>query len=175
MIEHWEQLDTLDLPRGRSLAAPWLLACEGFKAATHLKITVDGRWRMTRDPVVMIDPDGLAFALAAEELVLADLPAGALLGKFGGSSAAWGLKPPAKPEPAVGALGAAGLGAGAADKPDASSDVAPSPGRAFAIGGFAIVPVPDKVIGPLYVAPNLKRRPLQIVKLKVTVWGGVST
>lgn len=174
MIDHWELLATIDLPNGRRLAAPWLLACEGFKAATHLKIKVDGRWRMTRDPPV-IEPDGLTLALAVEELILADLPAGALLGKFGGSSAAWGFKPPPKPEPAVGALGTAGLGAGGAEKADGPGDVAPSPGRAFAIGGFAIVPVPDKVVGPLYVAPNLKRRPLQIVKLKVTVWGGVST
>jgi hypothetical protein len=92
-------------------------------------------------------PDGLpAVPLQLDRLYLGDCPVGALIGKFGRSSAAI--------VPAVAASA------------DPSAIVE---GKAFAIGSYCAVKVPEKPGAPLFASFNCTLRPIRLITLKIRV------
>jgi hypothetical protein len=73
------------------MPSPWLVALDDLRTATRLRLSVTGTWTIAEDLLLPCGPDGYAgLPLVETALVLASAPAGALIGKFGGSSAAVG-------------------------------------------------------------------------------------
>ncbi len=116
--EEWDVLATFE-QNNEALTAPWLRVLEAFGDATHLQIEATGRWQVLGGDIQPCGPDGhMELSLAPERLLVAAAPAGALIGKIGGSS------------------------------------VGRTDGHVFPIGSLCTVAIPDKSVGPLYVAVN---------------------
>jgi hypothetical protein len=87
----WNPIATQPVQPG-AVTAPWLKLVDTIRGASHLMITATGNWNPMPGLLADCGPDGLAgLILPADRVVLADAPPGALIGRFGGSSA--GLKP----------------------------------------------------------------------------------
>jgi hypothetical protein len=116
--EEWDTLETFDRT-DEPLTAPWVKVLDAFGDATHLRIEATGQWQVLGGGIQPCGPDGhMELSLAPERLLVPTAPAGALIGKIGGSSV------------------------GRADAP------------VFPIGSLCTVAIPDKAIGPLFVAVN---------------------
>ena len=108
--------------------------------------------RRVRGPVISgavadCGPDGLPeIPFLLDRLYVTDCPVGALIGKFGRSSAAT-MAPAA-----------------------ASADPSPvAEGKAFAIGSYCVTSVPDKSVGPLFAGFNCVLRPIRLIRLKISI------
>jgi hypothetical protein len=67
---------------------PWHRVTEVIRGPTHLLITATGNWSPMPDVLTTCGPNGFAgLSLPADRVVLPDAPPGALIGRFGGSSA----------------------------------------------------------------------------------------
>jgi hypothetical protein len=126
--------------------APWLVAHEDLIGAmTHLKLKARGAWTPLAG-LPECGPDGLmGQSFPEDRLLLKDCPLGALIGRIGGSSAT--LK----------------VTEVAADSGE---------GKPFAIGCHAVIKLPDKVVGPLYLGFNVPVRPLVLKSLEVEIFAG---
>lgn len=140
-MANWSSWNAFALEPG-FMPSPWLVALDNLRTATRLRLEVTGSWTIAEDILLPCGPDGYAgLPLAATALVLASAPAGALIGKFGGSTAA------------VGPAGA----------------TEPSPDAPFMIGTACEVAVPAKA-GPLMIGFNTALgRPVQIGELRIEV------
>lgn len=137
------KLDLTDKPMKES----WLLLAGPWEGVTHLEIQAAGSWK--QEGVGEFGPDGSPdVPFPSDKLTLADCPVGALIGKFGGSSAS---------------LAVAGA-------PTAMTDGLIE-GKPFAIGSYCVVKVPAKSVGPLFVRFNGLQPPITITKLKIDVAG----
>jgi hypothetical protein len=129
-----------------AVTAPWIPVCASWRGVTHLQIIASGVWKVPGQND--FGPDGLAgVTIPNEPVAVSDCFTGALIGKFGGSSAALGpaSAPVASPAPTLGEA------------------------KAFAIGAHCVVAIPTGCIGPFFVSFNGLPRPLQVDSLKVTV------
>jgi hypothetical protein len=140
--------------------ALWLIACDDFKGATHLRVTASGTWAPGAPP--SWGPDGdVRHANGPTTPILAGAPLGALIGKIGGSSAGLGVAPPA---PAAGSAG------GDKGAPTLIED------QVFLLGASCTFALPVKAAGPLFVGFNCALRPIRITAaLTVTVEGATPT
>jgi hypothetical protein len=155
MTINWTALEpTFSLPAGKAFDAPWTPACADFGAATWIRITATGAWSWSAGACSRARPDGPVADIQCQLTAIMDTaPLGALIGKFGGSSAA-AIPPAATVPPAPGLC---------ADTP-------------FLIGGSCVVQVPKDAIGPLYIALNWAGRPVSIDEaLVVKVEGATPT
>jgi hypothetical protein len=109
----WTSVATLRC-QTKTFLEPWVLVAETVLGATHLQMKVSsGKWIVLPD-CWPCGADGIpGLPLAANQLLVADCPAGALIGKIGGSSASTSDSKPfaigrhcviAVPEHAVGPL-----------------------------------------------------------------------
>jgi hypothetical protein len=190
MGTNWENIGDFG-PKDGTLSAQWMLVVEEFSGRTSLKITADGSWNIIPGLNIAVGPDGQPLLkLADSELYMPGVPAGALLGKLGGSSADTSgnlyVSPaprsaasPPSPSPAP-----ASTGQTPAEKPAApvtevaggssavpASDGPASGGGVFVIGAHCILPVGTALQGPLYIGFNIRSRPVPYKKLKVSVSG----
>jgi hypothetical protein len=86
-LDDWEIIATIDEPN-LVIGYPWHLACELEGDWTRLRLTAEGSWSCLGDPVKPCGPDGHPnLPLQAERLLVAGGAPGALIGKFGGSTA----------------------------------------------------------------------------------------
>lgn len=145
-MPNWIKLASLnELPQ--PFAAPWLMVIDVFEHVDRLKITAEGEWQPLLGLDVKCGPDGFGgLALADAALIIPGCPVGALIGKFGGSSAS--LDATVNPAGGETALPAA-----------------------FAIGTHCVVPRPKEILGPLFVGFNTRSRPLSIASFSLLVEG----
>jgi hypothetical protein len=67
---------------------PWHRVTEVIRGPTHLQLSAKGSWTAIPDVLIACGPNGFAgFSLPPDQVVLPDAPPGALIGRFGGSSA----------------------------------------------------------------------------------------
>lgn len=139
VLNRFELADTLFDP-------PWLMIVDVFEHVNRLSFTAEGEWAALAGLEATCGPDGLpGIALAPAALVLPSCRPGALIGKFGGSSANL-------------------------DDPPAAAAGSPSaPPSAFAIGTRCVMPLPADARGPLFIGFNGRSRPLQVTQLKLVV------
>jgi len=120
-----------------TVAAPWFPVMETLAGIPSLRIKATGSWNAIAGMLPGCGPDGVAgLVFDSTQLMLAGCPAGALLGKFGGSSASY-VPPPA-------------------------GSTAIAEGQPFAIGSYCVVKVPDNTLGPLFVGFNIVHRPVEV-------------
>jgi hypothetical protein len=188
----WDEIGAFG-PKDGSLGAPWMLVVEEFSGKTSLKITAEGSWSIIPGLNIDVGPDGEPLLkLADSELYIPGIPAGALLGKLGGSSAdmsATLFTPPAPvsrsaaPPPAPVTTGQtpaekpgvpAGEVAGGSSAAPAADTAVPGNG-VFVIGAYCILPVGTAPQGPLYIGFNIRNRPVAYKKLQVTVSRGAES
>lgn len=107
-----------------------------------LRIKASGSWAAVGGTLPECTPEGLA-SLAVDDArkIVADCPVGALLGKFGGSSASQ-------------------------KKVDATAALAEE--QPFVIGSHCVVQAP-KTNGPFFVGFNLAYRPIKVIHLKLEI------
>jgi hypothetical protein len=141
----------------KEITSPWIQVVDALRDYTHLRIKADGWWRQMAGGISCCDADGLpSLVLQSDRLAVTDCPVGALIGKLGGSSASLSVPPVANP--AGGGSAPAGL----------------AEGKAFAIGSYCVVALPQNFIGPLFVSFNGLLRPVRIDVLNITVEGAVA-
>jgi hypothetical protein len=67
---------------------PWHRVTDVIRGPTHLLIAATGSWSAIPEVLAECGPNGFAgLSLPADRVVLPDAPPGALIGRFGGSSA----------------------------------------------------------------------------------------
>jgi len=160
MVVKWSELTVYEKKKEEDVVAPWLMVLESVGDNTHLKIESEGEWRVLGSFLPACGPDGLAgLILPNDQLVVAGCRFGALIGKFGGSSAAHRT---AQPD------------ASAADA-TAQSDTSTRADEPFATGAFCLLKLPTGVIGPLFIGFNTPSRPVRVTKLTVKVSGARPT
>lgn len=139
----WSNIATIE-KTDEFVEAPWLTVLDDFGDVSHLQIKAEGLWRVW-DNQLSSGPDGVAgLTLKDDRLVVTDCPVGALLGRIGGSSAS---------------ITAA----------TAATDFEMKP---FPIGTQCAIMLPAKgAYGSLLVGFNIVGRPVNIVRLKLTVAG----
>jgi hypothetical protein len=158
---NWKQLTEYKIDQPRQITTPWILALDAPRECTHLQIKAEGRWTPAGGLLGECEPDGLLGPpVQTDRLVVPDCPVGALIGKFGGSSASLTPAPPTPANPA-------------ADPP--AKPPALTEGKAFAIGSYCVIAIPEKSIGPLYVSFNGLIRPVNVTQLNITVFGATPT
>ncbi|MFI0847447.1 hypothetical protein [Mesorhizobium sp. IMUNJ 23232] len=129
------------------LDAPWLCALDSVADATHLKFEATGEWKTLDSVLPACKPDGLAGAtVPATSLILATCRPGALIGKFGGSSAA--------------------------HKELASPPAELVENEPFPIGSLCVVKLPAAMLGPVFIGFNTTSRPLSVKTISVKISGG---
>ena len=144
----WSDCGTIDIA-DTTLAGQWLKLADLVADATLLRIVANCVWTPLPPWTIACGPDGMpGLRMDASQLMLADAPFGALIGKIGGGSV--GLTGWTAPVP-TGTTAAIGLD-----------------GKPFAIGPFCLLQIPRQVFGPLFVAVNAVARPVPITKLRVT-------
>lgn len=154
---NWNLLCEYQIEPG-PVTKPWILVLDGPKESTYLQIKAAGKWTPAGGLLGQCGPDGLLGApFQTDKLVVSDCPVGALIGKFGGSSAS--LTP---------------ASAASTAPPTAASPL--TEGRSFAIGSHCVVAVPDRSIGPLYVSFNGLIRPVTVdERAVITIFGTTPT
>jgi hypothetical protein len=136
--------------QAQDIEVPWVMALDDLWGTKgYLRLRATGLWT----PLAGLPdcgPDGLAGQPFPEDrTILPDCPVGALIGRIGGSSATLKAAAPA-------------------------TDAGES--KPFAIGSYAVLKLPDKVVGPLFVGFNIVLRPIRLrQQLVIEVEGGVST
>ena len=142
----WKPFKAIDELMTIDVREPWLVAVEMIRDVTHLRIRADGIWSPMPGVLAECEPDGhIALSLPADRLVIPDCPVGALIGRFGGSSAGYQQS------------------GGDAEKV-----------KPFPIGKYCIATVP-KTVGPLFIGFNSLVRPVRVTRLKITVEGATPT
>lgn len=145
MAIEWTELTEFALSN-QNVVAPWLMAIESVGDATHLKFQAEGEWKMEASVVPSCGPDGLpGFTLPSDQLIMARCRYGALIGKFGGSSAAHVTLAPPSTTLAV-------------EEP-------------FPIGVVCLQKIPAGVGGPLFIGFNALWRPIGVKQLKLQILG----
>jgi hypothetical protein len=134
------------LAANSQLEQPWFeLPCDIPEGTTRIRIAAKGKWT----PVAGASdcgPDGLTGrAFPDDQLLLADCGCGALIGRFGGSSAALKCQAP---------------------------DLTNGESKPFAVGSLTVIKVPTDFVGPLFFALNLLRRPIAVSSLEININGG---
>jgi hypothetical protein len=144
----WSAIPSVSWPR-QDILAPWVMVMEDLSGTTsYLKLQVSGRWTPLAG-LPECGPDGLAGQPFPEDrLILPDCPVGALIGRIGGSSASVRAMTPA-------------------------TDAGES--KPFPIGSYALLKLPEKVVGPLFLGFNILLRPIQLENLEIEIAGAVST
>lgn len=118
-----------------------MAALESFGEANLLRIQATGTWAPFAG-LPSCGPDGLAgFNYPDSSLIVADCPVGALIGRIGGSSAT------------VKAVG----------------DAPPGQTKAFAVGSYCVVKLPEGVVGPLFIGFNGLLRPVMVEALTLAL------
>lgn len=126
---------------------PWLAAAEVVRDCTHIRLRATGNWSVLADDRTRTcGPDGYP-DLTGPEKVIADCSVGALIGRFGGSSAGYAI-------PAA----------------DDTAKVKP-----FSVGSYCIVTVPTRSIGPLFISFNSTCRPIVVNRMTLTIEGANPT
>jgi hypothetical protein len=152
----WDKLTVFEHNAGE-IDQPWIPVVDTLRDYTHLRIRGEGRWSQGGGVIGPCGPDGVpGLPLQSDRLAVADCLAGALIGKLGGSSAS--LSVPVAANPPSGGSPSTGL----------------AEGKAFAIGSYCVVTLPQSFIGPVFVSFNGLARPIQVERLKVTVEGAVA-
>ncbi len=151
----WEPLTVFER-HAEEINIPWIPVIDAMRDYTHLCIRGEGQWSQGAGVIGPCGPDGVAgLPLQSDRLAVADCSAGALIGKLGGSSAS--LSVPAAANPGAG-----------------SASTGLTEGKAFAIGSYCVVAVPQNFVGPVFVSFNGLVRPIRVEHLKVTVEGAVA-
>lgn len=138
---------TYSEPAPRSVVEPWIVALDLLPAdATYLRlIATRGEWTPLAG-LGTCGPNGLlTSALTDDRLIVTDCPAGALIGRIGGSSAS--LKSP-------------------------TPDTAAGESKPFPVGSHVLLKVPAGALGPLYLGFNMMFRPFSLVSLEVEIHVG---
>lgn len=158
MTVAWTPIDA-DLPAvvkekpPHRLDRPWLVLLQFVpRKYTHLRLTVAGLWTIL--PLkIPCAPDGVeGLMLANSELYVLEAWPGCAIGRLGGSSAI------------------------VADRPAQQGETGASAASSFfAIGSECILKRPPDVLGPLFVGFNLRRGPIEIAELSITVEGAEVT
>jgi hypothetical protein len=127
----------------------WRVAARVIHDCTYIRLEAAGQWQaLPEGQAETCGPDGyIGKKFDSKDVLLSDCPGGALIGRFGGSSAAFPVAPTAD-----------------ADK-----------GKLFPIGSYCIVPVPEKSIGPLFIGFNIVTRPVRILRLTLKIEGANPT
>jgi hypothetical protein len=122
---------------------PWLAALDSFGESTLLRVRAEGSWTPF-EGLPACGPDGLAGVSYPETgLVITDCLVGALIGRIGGSSAT--------------------LKAASADTANTGET------KAFAIGSYCVLRIPEKALGPLFIGFNSLARPVRLQSLTLTL------
>jgi hypothetical protein len=154
---NWKVLAEYNIADQQQITTPWILVLDAPRESTYLQIKAEGRWTPAGGLLGECDPDGLLGPpFQTDRLVVPDCPVGALIGRFGGSSATLTPAPPANQQPPA----------------------TPAPlteGKSFAIGSYCVVAIPANSIGPLYVSFNGLIRPVDVDQLKITISGATPT
>jgi len=151
------------------VSTPWLCVIDAFRGYTHLRIVAEGTWCQSGGEIGTCDPDGLpGLLLRGDLLTLPDCPVGALIGKLGGSSANVSI-------PSADGGNKSATHNGAAGDSATTSPGSLAEGKAFAIGSYCVVTLPQNFIGPLFVSFNGLQRPVRISTLRITVEGARAT
>lgn len=132
----------------RDVPVPWLMVLEDLVGlATYLRFRASGVWT-TMAGLPGCGPDGLVGqSFPDDRLIVPDCPVGALIGRIGGSSATLKAAAPA------------------ADSGES---------KPFPIGCNAVIKLPDKVVGPLFIGFNILLRPIHVERLTLDITKGVS-
>jgi len=147
----WRDLPPLQIVRQIQVTEPWLHAFDTLGDGTHVRIMAFGKWQLEDESDC--SPDGLVGTRnQATDLLVPDSPRGALLGKFGGTSA---LFPASDPPPSSGQ--------------PASPTTTLAEGQPFAIGAQLVATLPARSIRQLYLGFNDTKRPIQLIALRVVV------
>lgn len=178
----WTELKVFE-KKNFEIAGLWQVFVESIRDATHLLITADGQWEAMGKLLAPCGPDGHAgLRVQPDQLILQDCPVGALIGKFGGSSASISgptavavvqtptaptLVAPTLVPPAVAAPPPAASGA----TPAASAMEA----KPFPIGALCIAAIPTGIVGPLLIGFNCTLRPVRVMSIRVTVASATPT
>jgi hypothetical protein len=86
----WKAFKTIDEISNGQISEPWLLAVEMIRDVTRLRICAEGSWSPLPGVLADCGPDGHSgLSVPADRLVIPDCAVGALLGRFGGSSAGY--------------------------------------------------------------------------------------
>jgi hypothetical protein len=153
---NWSDLPVFEIA-GVDVTEPWIMVVETLRDATHLRIKSEGSWATMGGVLAACGPDGHAsLRVHPDQLVVADCPVGALIGKIGGSSASLAGSGP-QPAAGSGASSTGGMTTSGAD------------GRPFALGSLCVVTVPATSVGPFFIGFNSVLRPVQVTRLRVTV------
>jgi len=143
----WKPFKARDDIANTEVREPWLVAVEMIRDVTHLRIRAEGSWSPMPGVLADCQPDGHAgLALPADRLVISDCAVGALIGRFGGSSAGYGQS---------------------GDDADKT--------KPFPIGKYCVVTVPQKAVVPLFIGFNTIQRPVHVRRLSLTVEGATPT
>ncbi len=122
------------------IAGRWVPVLEALPGGLHLRITASGLWAALGGMLPDCGPDGLSgLPFESAQLIIADCPVGALIGKFGGSSATH-----------------------KAAAPEATALAEDVP---FAIGSYCVVKVPEIAPGALLIGFNIVYRPVKVTRL----------
>jgi hypothetical protein len=141
-MTNWTELASGFTQPAGDVSALWIPVRDTFAGIPHLRIRATGSWSAIGGMLPQSGPDGLSgVAFEDAQLILAKCPAGALLGKFGGSSASHVI-------PA-----------------DTTLEIAEQ--HPFAIGSHCVVKVPENGLGPLFVGFNCTYRPIAIQTLTI--------
>lgn len=139
----WAPIAKFNLPAG-DFNAPWVAALEDFGSFTLLRLEAEGEWSAITG-MRSCGPNGLPGTTWSDDrLLLGDCPVGALIGRIGGSTAS---------------LKSAGV------------DLTTGDSKPFPVGSLAVIRIPDKAIGPLFLGFNIVLRPVQTQSLIVTISG----
>lgn len=141
----WTQIGQF-APAAGDILEPWVVVPVDIPdGATRVKFVAEGKWK-TINSLESCGADGMTTRdSAADQLVITDCAMGALIGRFGGSTAA--LK-----------------------APDAETDQQGGATKPFPVGSQTIVKVPANYVGPLLLSFNILRRPVKVESLKVTIF-----
>jgi hypothetical protein len=143
----WKQFKTLEDIANKDIQESWLLAVEMIRDVTLLRITATGTWSAMPGILAACEPDGHpALAVPTDRLVIPDCAVGALIGRFGGSSAGYQQQ---------------------------SNDAEKT--KPFPIGKYRLVLPPAKAAVPLFIGFNTVYRPVRINNLSLTVEGASPT
>ena len=142
----WTPLDPFKPAPGDIHSAWVVVPTEIPEGSKQLKFSAQGSWK-TIAGLESCGPDGMVGRdYPATQLLLDDCAVGALIGRFGGSTAS--LK--------------------ASDAGTAESGTT----KPFALGICAIVQLPEKFVGPVLLGFNIVRRPVKVESLTVEIAAG---
>ena len=154
---NWADLPLFEIKKPLDVTELWLTVVETIRDASLIRISAEGDWDAMGRLLAPCGPAGHPnLKFVADQLLVPDAPAGALIGRFGGSSASIAAPVPPPPTPAPGAAPPAPI-------------PSPADGKPFAIGTLCILAIPAHSVGPLFVGFNGNLRPVHVRHLKIMV------